>query len=256
MINEDREIIPNPENEENTCDIPQCHISDEKKDIDELLEIFWELREKGKITKTHLRESGAGRVLLENLDKLINLEYITIEGNHIKFTHLGEVTASNLIRRHRLTERMLTDLFDIPTARIEGTSCEFEHILSDEVTDSICSFLGHPTQCPHGKPIPPGECCHKLTKTIRPLVMPLNELNPGEKGRITFISSRDKRRLQRISSLGIVPDGEVVLNQKLPTIVIQVGETEIALDKDIVSEIYVKRINGSHFAHGQNHIWS
>ncbi len=254
MANENKKPVLKPENEENGCDVPQCHISDEKKDIDELLETFWELREKGKITKTHLKESGAGRVFLENLEKLTDLKYVGFEGNHIKFTELGEKTASNLIRRHRLTERMLTDLFDIPTARIEGTSCEFEHILSEEVTDSICSFLGHPTRCPHGKPIPPGECCHKLEKKIRPLVMPLFELNPGEKGRITFISSRDKRRLQRLSSLGIIPDGEVVLNQKLPTVVIQVGETEIALDKDIVSEIYVKRINGFHFAHGKDHV--
>lgn len=248
MSNQNKEISIEQEVEENICDKPQCHISDEKKDIDELLETFWELREKGKITKTHLKESGAGRVFLESLDKLMGLNFVAIEGNHVKFTELGEKTASNLIRRHRLTERMLTDLFDIPTARIEGTSCEFEHILSEEVTDSICSFLGHPTRCPHGKPIPPGECCHKLIKKIRPLVMPLFELNPGEKGRITFISSHDKRRLQRLSSLGIVPDGEVILNQKLPSVVIQVGETEIALDKDIVSEIYVKRINGYHHA--------
>lgn len=254
MTNEDKKIIPESESDENGCDAPQCHIPDEKKDIDELLETFWELREKGKITKTHLRESGVGRVFLESFEKLMDLKFIRIEGNHIKFTELGEKTASNLIRRHRLTERMLTDLFDIPTDRIEGPSCEFEHILSEEVTDSICSFLGHPTKCPHGKPIPPGECCHKLIKKIRPLVMPLNELNPGEKGRITFISSHDKRRLQRLSSLGIVPDGDVTLNQKLPTVVIQVGETEIALDKDIVSEIYVKRINGFHSAHGKDNV--
>ena len=232
------------ENTEVNCDIPRCHISDEKKEVDELLETFWEMREKGNVTETHLKGSGCGKVILENLDRLKEMDLLSIEGNHIKFTRKGEKRASNLIRRHRLTERMLTDLFDIPQDRIEGPSCEFEHILSREVTDSICSFLGHPTKCPHGKPIPPGECCHKLVKKIRPLVMPLQELKPGEKGRITFISSHNKKRLQRLSSLGIIPDGEIVLNQKLPAIIIRVGETEIALDKDIVSEIYVKRING------------
>jgi len=34
-----------------------------------------------------------------------------------------------------------------------------EHIIDPEVTASICSFLGHPRKCPHGKPIPSGNCC-------------------------------------------------------------------------------------------------
>ncbi|HKR94761.1 MAG TPA: iron dependent repressor, metal binding and dimerization domain protein, partial [Candidatus Angelobacter sp.] len=38
-------------------------------------------------------------------------------------------------------------------------ACKFEHILSPEATTSICSFLGHPRTCPHGSPIPAGECC-------------------------------------------------------------------------------------------------
>ena len=42
---------------------------------------------------------------------------------------------------------------------IEKNACTFEHILSPEVTDRICTFLGHPRTCPHGSPIPPGDCC-------------------------------------------------------------------------------------------------
>jgi len=226
------------------CDKPQVHFPDEKKEVDELLETIWALREKGKVAKSHFEESGAGRVILERLDLLLQRKLVTVEGGHIKFTEEGEKRASNLIRRHRLTERMLTDLFEIPTGRIEGTSCEFEHILSEEVTDSICAFLGHPTACPHGKPIPPGECCRKLVKTIRPLVIPFIDLEPGERGRIVFMICKDKHRLQRLSSLGIFPGAEATLNQRFPTVVIQVDETEIALDRSMFSEIYVKRVNG------------
>ena len=42
---------------------------------------------------------------------------------------------------------------------IEQQACKFEHILSPEATDKICTFLGHPKTCPHGAPIPPGKCC-------------------------------------------------------------------------------------------------
>jgi len=44
-------------------------------------------------------------------------------------------------------------------SEIEQQACKFEHILSPEATDKICTFLGHPRTCPHGAPIPPGVCC-------------------------------------------------------------------------------------------------
>ncbi|MCD4784704.1 MAG: metal-dependent transcriptional regulator [Candidatus Eremiobacteraeota bacterium] len=224
------------------CDICKHHAVEIDTEIDELLETIWVLREKGKVTENHYRESGAGNVILDNLDRLKKMNLIYLKEGHVTFTDGGEKHARDLIRRHRLTERMLTDLFDIPRGRIEAPSCQFEHILSEEVTDSICSFLGHPSTCPHGRPIPPGECCKKLTKTITPLVIPLVDLMPGEKGRIVFIATKDRRRLRRLSSLGINPEGIVTVNQKLPTVVIHVDETEIAMDHALVSEIYVKRI--------------
>jgi DtxR family Mn-dependent transcriptional regulator len=220
------------------------HVGNEQKHLDELLETIWDLREKGKVAESHLKESGPGRVVLEFLPILVKNGLAIMEDGHLKLTQAGEIQAHSIVRRHRLTERMLTDLFDIPESRIEGLSCEFEHILSEEVTDSICSFLGHPAQCPHGKPIPRGECCDKLERVIRPLVMPLSDLMPGEKGKISFLSFKDRSRLQRLSSLGIVPGETVLMQQKMPAVVIKVHETEVALDPCIVREIFVKRVNG------------
>jgi Mn-dependent DtxR family transcriptional regulator len=74
-----------------------------------------------------------------------------------------------VIRRHRLAERLFTDTLSLrDDAQIESNACTFEHILSPEVTEKICTFLGHPRQCPHGSPIPPGPCCEQFTtKTPR-----------------------------------------------------------------------------------------
>jgi Mn-dependent DtxR family transcriptional regulator len=46
---------------------------------------------------------------------------------------------------------------------IEQQACKFEHILSPEATDKICTFLGHPRTCPHGAPIPRGACCDRAS---------------------------------------------------------------------------------------------
>jgi Mn-dependent DtxR family transcriptional regulator len=48
---------------------------------------------------------------------------------------------------------------------IEQQACKFEHILSPEATDKICTFLGHPKTCPHGAPIPPGKCCRDVAES-------------------------------------------------------------------------------------------
>lgn len=78
----------------------------------------------------------------------------------IDFTDKGRRRAADVIRRHRLAERLFVQTFQVQSEdEIEQQACKFEHILSPEVTDRICSFLGHPKTCPHGSPIPPGECC-------------------------------------------------------------------------------------------------
>ena len=78
----------------------------------------------------------------------------------VELTARGRQRAADIIRRHRLAERLFTDSLALDSeTEIEQQACKFEHILSPEATDKICSFLGHPRTCPHGAPIPPGACC-------------------------------------------------------------------------------------------------
>ena len=78
----------------------------------------------------------------------------------VELTVRGRQRAADIIRRHRLAERLFTDSLAMDSeTEIEQQACKFEHILSSEATDKICAFLGHPKTCPHGSPIPPGPCC-------------------------------------------------------------------------------------------------
>jgi putative ABC transport system ATP-binding protein len=78
----------------------------------------------------------------------------------VEFTDKGRQRAADVIRRHRLAERLFTETLRIENeSEIEQQACKFEHILSPEATDKICAFLGHPRTCPHGSPIPAGACC-------------------------------------------------------------------------------------------------
>jgi putative ABC transport system ATP-binding protein len=82
----------------------------------------------------------------------------------VELTARGRQRAADIIRRHRLAERLFTDSLALDSeTEIEQQACKFEHILSPEATDKICSFLGHPLTCPHGAPIPPGPCCPRTS---------------------------------------------------------------------------------------------
>ena len=89
----------------------------------------------------------------------------------VELTPRGRERAGSIIRRHRLAERLFTDSLAMDSeSEIEQQACKFEHILSPEATDKICTFLGHPRTCPHGAPIPPGPCCGKAAGFDRGLV--------------------------------------------------------------------------------------
>jgi len=215
----------------------------EAERVEELLELIWTMREKGVSDLDRLLETTPDVEANHILRLMIKDDLFDVDGNRVVLKERGEEKAREIIRRHRLTERLLSEIFEMSEEEVEEEACKLEHILSPSVTESVCTFLGHPPTCIHGKPIPRGECCAKFKKEMKPLVIPLDELGLGEEGRIVFIAPKSHQRLDRLSTLGIVPGSIVRMHQKNPSHVLQIGETTLALDKDIVKDIYVKKTN-------------
>ena len=212
-----------------------------EQQVDEILERIWmEQEEGGTSTTESVKEAVDTPETIDTLQEMARQGLVRIQAEEISFTETGHTRARRIIRRHRLAERLLRDILEIDQTEMETQACEFEHILSTGVAESICTLLGHPPTCPHGKPIPPGECCRREEKTLKPLVIPLSDLPVGEQGRIVFIRPRDQGHLQRLGSLGVLPGSSVLMQQKSPSLVIGAGETTIAIDEEIAREIYVK----------------
>ena len=207
---------------------------------DELFEIIWTLREDGSLSFDQIVQNCSLKECSSILSDLEANGWISIQGQKVELLPKGDKRARELVRRHRLSLRLFYDLFSLDGA--EAEACKFEHILSPEVTDSVCTLLGHPPNSPDGKPIPRGECCAMFRQEMRPLVAPLVDLVPGEQAKIVFITPGSHSRLDRLSAMGVVPGSLVKLHQKKPSYVIQLGETMIAVDKDITKEIFVKKV--------------
>ncbi|PYX68594.1 MAG: hypothetical protein DMG78_24505 [Acidobacteria bacterium] len=129
----------------------------DEEQLDEVLEELWVLAENGEIAEAHDHKPFVNPCH----EALKPVAVSSGDGTLIvELTPRGRERAGSIIRRHRLAERLFTDSLAMDSeTEIEQQACKFEHILSPEATDKICTFLGHPRTCPHGAPIPPGPCC-------------------------------------------------------------------------------------------------
>jgi DtxR family Mn-dependent transcriptional regulator len=209
---------------------------------DEILELLWTMRETGRNSLAELLQVAEERDSERLLSEMDREGWISLREGKVVLLEEGERRAQEIIRRHRLAERLLSEVFELEESYMESSACQFEHILSSKVLDSVCTFLGHPPICPHGKPIPRGPCCARFKKEIEPLVRPLADLKMGEEGRVVFIVPKCRSRLERLSGLSLIPGSVVRLAQKRPSFVLEIGEATLALDEEIVRAIYVKKV--------------
>ncbi len=157
----------------NTADCCSNISTDDEIRFDHLLEQVWICGEEGKPALVEaLRATGsagslpvlpdepAGRVL----GRMSELQLVELQNGTVQLTQGGSRRARDVVRRHRLAERLFKDTFAVEDSELHNQACKFEHIISPELDQRICSFLGHPKTCPHGNPIPPGDCCNGKRK--------------------------------------------------------------------------------------------
>jgi DtxR family Mn-dependent transcriptional regulator len=209
--------------------------------VDEILEFIWTKKEAGSVRKEDLLKVRTAEVTPDNIEKLFQDDYIYEVGEEINLTEKGEPVARRLVRAHRLSERLFMDVLEMEKNSIEPNACSLEHCLSQDAIEAICTLLGHPKECPHGRKIPQGECCKRTEKKIEPVVFPLNKLKAGQAGRIVYVSTKHHSRLDRLTNLGITPGEKVRVHQTLPAFVLQIRETDIAVDTDVLKDVYVRR---------------
>jgi putative ABC transport system ATP-binding protein len=152
----------------NTADCCTPASTDDEIRFDHLLEQIWICDEEGKpaqVEQLHasgpagslpvVSEEPAARVL----SRMSERQLVALGNGQVQLTPVGSQRARDVVRRHRLAERLFKDTFSIDETEAHTQACKFEHIISPELDARICTFLGHPKTCPHGNPIPPGECC-------------------------------------------------------------------------------------------------
>jgi DtxR family Mn-dependent transcriptional regulator len=80
---------------------------------------------------------------------------LTVEGDrHLELTDEGTRLATRVMRKHRLAERLLTDVIGLDWELVHAEACRWEHVMSETVERRLVELLDHPTESPYGNPIP------------------------------------------------------------------------------------------------------
>jgi len=212
----------------------------DKKELDEYIEALWYLSEQGppcvERLKQYLPEAFNESVLTE----LVQQGFIILEHDgKIVLTPKGYEQSRQIVRCHRLAERLLTDVLGMHPRETEQGACEFEHIIAPEIADSICTLLGHPRECPHGLKIPEGKCCQGGYANVRSAIVPLDRIEPGTEVKIAYINTLSNSRMHKLSHFGIMPGAVIKVHQRYPSFVVQCSNTQIAMEDAVAREVFV-----------------
>jgi DtxR family Mn-dependent transcriptional regulator len=198
--------------------------------IERYLENIYRLEQEDGLART---AKLAGRVgvslgtVTNTIKTLERKRLVTHKPYHgVKLTTAGRRHALAVIRRHRLSERLLTDLLKMEWSQVHDYASQLEHALPSDVLNSLDKILGHPTRCPHGNPVPAPNGTMPAEQS-----QPLNTLVPGQSGLILKIGEERRDYLEYIEKLQLLPGMRVKILKKEPfdgpiTIIAQ-GKTQI-----------------------------
>lgn len=159
---------------------------------------------------------------------------------HIHLTPQGLQLAENIARRHRLSERFLTDVLKLRWADVHEQAHHFEHGLTPVIEQGIFEMLGSPKTCPHGSPIP------HTGATLSPQLVPIDTLEPGSKATVRFISEeleQDKALLEYLERHHLKPGQSITILERVPSTGVIVIESEgesVSLGLAVAAKIRVK----------------
>lgn len=208
--------------------------------FEEYLEAIHELAEEGiTVIQARLAErlGHTPPAVSEMIRRLREEGYVEVEGRSLRLTATGRQMAEKVVRRHRLAERLLTDVIGLPWHRSHLEACRWEHVISDEVEARLIEILGHPTTCPHGNPIPGANGAH-------PELVALSEAHGGDHVRLERVSEKveiDQASMEYLSSHGFVPGQEATIASIAPdgTLTLDLGDRSMALGPALAGQLWV-----------------
>ena len=208
--------------------------------VEEYLTTIYELAEDGiTVIQARLAERlGYSAPTVWDMIKRLTAEgFVTLAGREISLTTKGRSLAESVVRKHRLAERLLTDVIGLPWHKAHIEAGRWEHVISDEVEERLRIILDDPNTCPHGNPIP-GTTSSGVT------VFALCDAEPGDQvrlERVTETVEMDSGAMAYLADSNFITGAIGRVRTKAPdgTMSVAVGVETVALGAALSSNLYV-----------------
>ncbi|MDW8022504.1 MAG: metal-dependent transcriptional regulator [Nitrososphaerota archaeon] len=211
------------------------------QEAEEYIEAIYKLQKRKGVAKTmELAEElqvvpGSITNTIAHLKKHGLIEHTPYRG--VRLTAEGEKIALNIIRRHRLAERLLTDILEVEWCDVHETACRLEHALSEDIASLLERRLGYPKFCPHGNPIPSvdGEVSDVEG-------YPLTDVESDQTCTVAKIINEKRETLLALARKGIKPNATVrVLRKMRMNVVVCVEGRKQTLSRKEAASVWVKK---------------
>jgi DtxR family Mn-dependent transcriptional regulator len=210
--------------------------------VEEYLESIYKLHSRGvRVIGARLAEDlGVSAPTVTEMLRRMRHEGLVVigEDKEVSLTGAGSEAAEVLIRRHRLSERLLTDILGVPWSQVHEEACKFEHVISPQVEANLQRVLHYPTTCPHGNPIPGSGAGH--SDLVR-----LSEAPVGSRAVLRRVEAEDEELLAYVESLGLLPGARVDVTARTPLsgpIELQVGDSVVFVGLAAASRLLVEML--------------
>jgi DtxR family transcriptional regulator, Mn-dependent transcriptional regulator len=207
--------------------------------LEEYLHVVYELEEDGiPVIRARLAErlGYSAPSVTEMVRRLVEDGYLEVTERSLHLTDEGRDVAESVVRKHRLAERLLTDVIGLEWYKAHREAGRWEHVISDEVEARLIELLDKPATCPHGNPIPG-------LATKKPRMRALGDCAAGDRvrvARVTETLEMDYDSLAYLDAHGVRPGSAAKIASRAPdgTIVVSVGRDKVALGPALAAEVY------------------
>ncbi len=175
---------------------------------------------------------------------------LTVEGDrHLELTEEGQRLATRVMRKHRLAERLLTDVIGLDWELVHEEACRWEHVISETVERRLIELLDHPTESPYGNPIPGlGELGDdRIGEEFMSDVEPLSKAAGSESSRalvrrISEEMQKDEALMSAMRRVGALPDKTITIQATADGVLVGAGGETAEIFPEAADHIFVKKL--------------
>jgi DtxR family transcriptional regulator, iron-dependent repressor len=212
--------------------------------VEEYLETVLELGEDG-VTVTQARVADrlhhSAPTVSQMVRRLVGDGYLSVSNRVLSLTPKGRTEAERVVRKHRLAERLLTDVIGLGWDKAHEEAGRWEHVISDEVEVLLVRLLGNPSTCPHGNPIPGAGV---REPALAPLAS-LADCSPGDRVRLQRVTEQveiDQEALSYLADNGFTPGAAAEVRTRADdgSLVLEIDERTVEVGPRLAGQLFVE----------------